>query len=319
LTVNITGLGIYYDFDSRNNFGKRSFLARYAKIEVSGTPGVSVSLDGESQVIPEEGTATFYSTAGVKKIKAENIYTPVEGLRYVFIQWRNSSSIFKNPELTINVKGDSSFILEYRKEYFVNLSFMDRNNYPLKPSFYTCVFPNGTFYNGTLNSLWLTSGDLRIMSVGYAGLNVLEETKVYDIHEPKEISISCNVLSGTIRVVDPFSTPISGAEISAVFLNNTKKTYVADSNGMLSMKKVAGGRVKLTVSHMGYSTTVDIDFSKENDVTIRIPISLNIVLIIVAVVSIVSLTIVFKLFSNKIFRKKQGRKPAKEEYEFEEI
>ncbi|MCS7138516.1 MAG: hypothetical protein NZ873_00455 [Crenarchaeota archaeon] len=320
LKANVTGLGIYYDFDSKNNFGKKSFLAKYAKIEVSGIPGISVSLEGESQTIPEEGTVIFYSTVGVKKIKAEKVYNPSEGLRYVFIQWRNDRSVFNNPELTLNVNGDSSLTLEYRKEYFVNLSFRDRNNSPLKPSFYTCVFPNGTFYNGTLRSLWLTSGDLRIMSVSYAGLNVLDETKVYNIHGPKEISVSCNVLSGTIRIVDPFSTPISGAEISAIFLNNTRKTYVTDSNGMLSMNRVVGGRVKLTVSHMGYSMTAEVDFSKEGDITIRIPMSINIVLIIVVVISIVALTIFLKLFSNKIFRKKSERiSVRREEYEFEEI
>lgn len=320
LKVNITGVGIYYDFDNKNNFGKKSFLARYAKIEVSGTPGVSVSLGEESQVIPEEGTAVFYSTAGVKKVKAENVYVPSEGLRYVFIQWRNSSSIIKNPELTINVNGDFSLTLEYRKEYLVNLSFVDRNNSPIKPSFYTCIFPNNTLYNGTLKSLWLTSGDLKIVSVSYAGLNVLEGMKTYDIYEPKKIIISCNVLSGTIRIVDPFSTPISGAELSAVFLNNTERKYVADSNGMIRMEKVAGGRAKLTVSHMGYSTTFDADFSRESDITIRIPMSLNIVLIIIVVVSIIAVVIVLKLFSNKIFRKKSERTIVRrEEYEFEEI
>ncbi|MEM2247493.1 MAG: hypothetical protein QXM51_05170 [Thermoproteota archaeon] len=320
LKVNVTGVGIYYDFDSKNNFEKRSFLASYAKIEISGIPGVSVSLDEETQVIPEEGTVVFYSTAGVKRVKAEKVYVPLEGLRYVFIRWRNSSSVFKNPELTINVNGDLSFTLEYRKEYLVNLSFVDKNNSPIKPSFYTCIFPNNTFYNGTLKSLWLTSGDLKILSINYAGLNVLEETKIYDIYESKKITISCNVLSGTLRIIDPFSTPISGAEVSVVFLNNTERKYVTDSNGMVRMEKVAGGRAKLTLSHMGYSTTFDVDFSKESDITIKIPMSMNIVLIMIMVVSIMIAIIVVKLFSNKIFRKRRKKMVMTgEEYEFEEI
>ncbi|MEM2612064.1 MAG: hypothetical protein QXJ45_05485 [Thermoproteota archaeon] len=320
LKVNVTGVGIYYDSDIKNNFGERSFLANYAKIEISGIPGVSISLDGEAQTIPEEGTVVFYSTAGVKKVKAEKVYVPLEGLRYVFIQWRNSSSVFKNPELTINVNGDFSFTLEYRKEYLVNLSFVDKNNSPIKPSFYTCIFPNNTLYNGTLKSLWLTSGDLKILSINYAGLNVLEETKVYDVYESKKITISCNVLSGTVRIIDPFSTPIGGAEVSVVFLNNTERKYVTDSNGMVRMEKVAGGRAKLTLSHMGYSTTFDVDFSKESDITIKIPMSMNIVLIMIMVVSIMIAIIVVKLFSNKIFRKRRKKMVMTgEEYEFEEI
>ncbi|MEM1557343.1 MAG: hypothetical protein QXT26_01040 [Thermoproteota archaeon] len=320
IKANVTGVGVYYDSDTKNNFGKKSFLARYAKIEVSGLPGVNVSLEGESQTISEEGIALFDSTAGIKKIRTENIYSPSEGVRYVFVKWRSDNSVFNSPELTINVDRDIVFTLEYRKEYFVNLSFTDKDNALLKPSFYTCLFPNGTFYNGTSGKLWLTSGDLRIMSVSYAGLNVLEEARVYDVYEPKEIFVPCNVLSGTIRVIDPFSTPINGAELTVVFLNNTRKTYVTDQNGIVNMRRIAGERVKLTVNHMGYSTIVNIDFSNEREVTIRIPMSLNIVLIIVIAVSIVAVIIMFKLFSHKIFRSKREKEyVVREEYEFEEI
>jgi hypothetical protein len=318
--VNVTGVGLYCDFDEKNNEGKRSFLAVYAKIEVSGMPGVSIELEGESQTIGEDGTVLFYSTAGKKRIRVQGIYSPLQGLRYVFTMMKYDNSVLRNPELILNVDGDFAITVEHRKEYLVNLSFVDKYNAFFSPSFYACIFPNGTYYNGTLTRLWLTSGDLSIRSVYYAGLNVLEETKVYDVHEPKEIEIVCKVLGGSVRIVDPFSTPVEGAEVTAVFLNKTQVKYVTDSKGMVSMRRVAGGKVKLIISHLGYSTTVDVDFSTEEEAIIRIPISLNIIIIMVVLVSVIIVTILLKLFSHKIFRRRKEQTYAREEeYEFEEV
>jgi len=317
--VNVTGIGVFYDFNYKNNFGSKSLSAKYAKIEVLGTPGVSISLNGNNQTISEEGNIILESTAGVKKISTEEVYNPSEGLRYVFVEWRYGSSVFKTREISIDVKGDLTLELEHRKEYLVKLSFVDKDNNPIEPSFYECIFPNNTRYNGTLNNLWLTSGSLSIISVGYAGMNVLEEIKKYDLYGSEEIIIQCNVLSGTIRVVDPFSTPVSGAEVSVTFLNGTSKKYVTDSNGAIDLKKVGKGKAKLTISHMGYSTVLDIDFSKEREVTIKIPVSLNTLLIVVAAISIV-VVVVLKIFSHKIFGKEKRRaQVTREEYEFEEI
>ncbi|MEM2276314.1 MAG: hypothetical protein QXM98_03630, partial [Thermoproteota archaeon] len=92
-------------------------------------------------------------------------------------------------------------------------------------------------------------------------------------------------------------------------------------DGKVNMSGVVDGRVKLTIGYMGYSTTVDIDFSKEREITIRIPISLRVVIIIVAAVSIVIVIVVFKLFLQKLVPKRRGEQPhaREEEYEFEEL
>ena len=319
--VNVTGIGIYYDSDEKNNVGEKSVVARYAKIEVSGIPGVVVELEGDSQMITEEEPAVLYSATGRKKLKVPSIYSPSEELRYFFLRLIYDSYSHDSPELIINIDKDFAITLEYRKEYLVTLNFLDYDENPFTPSFFTCIFPNGTSYTGNLTRLWLTNGTLSLLSVNYAGMNVIEEAKTYDIYGARRINVICRVLGGTIRIVDPFSVPMEGVEVKALFLNNSLKNYVTGPDGMVNMSGIVGGRARLTVSHMGYSTMVDIDFSKEREITIRIPISIRVVIVIVAAVSVVIVIIVFKMFLQKLVSKRGREQPhaREEEYEFEEL
>ncbi|MEM2087636.1 MAG: hypothetical protein QXF52_03040 [Thermoproteota archaeon] len=316
LRVNVTGLGIYYDANEMNNVGTESLTARYAEIEVLGTPGVTVTLGSNSQTVTAEGRIIFYSTVGRKNISAQKVYSPFQGLRYVFTRWSYDGLTAQTPQLAINVNGDLRLTLEHKREYLVNLSFVDDDNVFLTPSFYVCKLTNNTDYNGTLSSLWMVSGDLKISVVNYAGVNILDETKTYGVHEPKEIRVSCKVAGGTVKIIDPLSMPIQGAELTAVFLNNTQAKYVTGPDGTVSISRVAGGKVTLTVINLGYSATVEIDFLVEREITITIPMSLNVVLIILGAMSVIAVIVVYKVFWR---REKKPASRRREEYEFEEL
>ncbi|MEM3388740.1 MAG: carboxypeptidase-like regulatory domain-containing protein, partial [Thermoproteota archaeon] len=313
--VLVNALNVFHESDKDNNFGQADFTARLAKIRVLSTPGVTVELNGESQIITDETGVVFYATYGNKTLRAQEVHRPTEGVRYVFIGWKQEDSKTFSPELVLTVNGDLELTAEYRKEYLVNLSFFDRDNAPFQPSFYLCTLPNNTVYNGTLRGFWTTGGDLRLTMVKYAGLNVLDEAKIVYVNEPKEIRVSCNVVSGTVKVVDPFSMPIEGAELKVVFTNNTQAKYVTGSGGTVNISRVAGGELTLTVINLGYSATVKVSFLTEREVTVRIPMSLNVVLIIIGAFSIVVLIIVFKILRGR--ERLAPRKP--EEYEFEEL
>lgn len=311
----VKALNVFHDSNEDNNFGEAGFSARYAEIRVFGTPGIMVSLDNESQVISDETGVVFHVTSGVKTLRVQEIHCPTEGLRYVFTRWERDGSTIFSPELVLTVEGDIRLTAEHRREYLVNLSFVDRDNAPLTPSFYVCTLTNNTVYNGTLRSIWMTAGDLRLTMVKYGGLNVLDEARVEHVSEPKAVRVSCNVVSGSVRVVDPFSMPIEGAELRVVFMNNTQANYVTGPGGAVNISRVAGGELTVTVTNLGYSATVKLSFLTEREVTIRIPMSMNVVLIIIGVFSIVLAIIVFK-----ILRGRERPAPRKtEEYEFEEL
>lgn len=316
LRVNVTGLGIYYDANEMNNIGTERLTARYAEIEVLGTPGVTVTLGSNSQTVTAEGRIIFYSTVGRKNISVQKVYSPFQGLRYVFTRWSYGGLTAQTPQLTINVNGDLRLTVEHKREYLVNLSFVDDDNAFLTPSFYVCKLTNNTDYNGTLSSLWMVSGDLKISVVNYAGVNILDETKTYGVHEPKEFRVPCRVAGGTVKIIDPLSMPIQGAELTAVFLNNTKAKYVTGPDGTVSISRVAGGKINLTVINLGYSATVEIDFLVEREITVTIPMSLNVVLIILGAMSVIAVIVVYKVFWR---REKKPASRRREEYEFEEL
>jgi hypothetical protein len=89
--------------------------------------------------------------------------------------------------------------------------------------------------------------------------------------------------------------PIEGAELTAVFLNNTQAKYTTGPGGVVNIGRVTGGELRLTVTNLGYSTTARISFLTEREVTIRMPMSLNIVLIILGALLIMVAIIVFKI------------------------
>jgi len=103
--------------------------------------------------------------------------------------------------------------------------------------------------------------------------------------------------------------------LTAVFLNNTQVKYTTGPGGVATIGRVAGGELRLTVTNLGYSTTARISFLTEREVTIRMPMSLNIVLIILGALLVMVAIIVFK-----IFRGRERPTPREtEEYEFEEL
>lgn len=313
--VLVKALNVFHESDKDNNFGQASFTARLAKIRVFSAPGVTVELDGESRIITDETGVVFYAAYGAKTLRAQGTHRPTEGVRYVFTGWKREDLTTVSPELVLTVEGDLSLTAEYRKEYMVNLSFFDRDNAPFQPSFYVCILPNNTVYNGTLRGIWMTRGDIRLTMVNYSGLNVLDEAKIEHVSEPRDIRIPCNIASGFVRIVDPFSMPIEGAELKVVFMNNTQAKYVTGPGGTVNISRVAGGELTLTVTNLGYSATVKVSFLTEREVTVRIPMSLNVVLIIVGVFLIMVAIIAFK-----ILRGRERLAPRKaEEYEFEEL
>jgi hypothetical protein len=311
----VKALNVFYDSNEDNNFGQASFTARLAKISVFSIPGVAVELDGKRQEIMDETGIVFYTTYGTKTLRAQETYSPTEGVRYVFTGWKQKGLTTLSPEIVLNVEGDLELTAEYRKEYLVNLSFVDKDNAPFNPTFYICMFPNNTVYNGTLRSIWMTGGSFRLTMVKYAGLNVLDEARIEHVDAPREIRVSCSIVNGFIRIVDPFSMPIEGAELKIIFANNTQAKYVTGPSGTVNISRVAGGELTVTVINLGYSATVRVSFLTEREVTIKIPMSMNVVLIIIGVFSIVLAVVVFK-----ILRLKGRPAPRKtEEYEFEEL
>ncbi|MGQ9597341.1 MAG: hypothetical protein ACUVUS_08260 [Thermoproteota archaeon] len=75
------------------------------------------------------------------------------------------------------------------------------------------------------------------------------------------------------------------------------------------------GRLMLTVLNLGYSAMFEINFSTEREATIRIPLSLNVVLIILGAMLIVVAVIVFRI----LWRRKKPAPRKGEEYKFEEL
>ncbi|MGQ9479356.1 MAG: CARDB domain-containing protein [Thermoproteota archaeon] len=324
IKVNVTGLGVYYDSDEKNNVKTEIFEVRYARIEVatneiatgSFIAGIMIEFDGRNQTTTEEDEkVVFYSPAGEKTLKVQGIYSPFERLRYVFTRWSINNEVFsENPEIMVKISGDMKLKTEYRKEHLVKISFVDKDNGLLPPLSYACILPNNTGYVGSLNSLWLTSGNLIITMVNYSGVNVLEEAKIYSIYEPEDITIPCRVCDGTLKVLDPLSIPVDGAEVIVIFANGTRIKYVTSSDGIVNIYSIPGGKVTITVNNLGYSMSIEANFLEKREIIAKIPMSLSVVVIILVIMVILVTLIVYKVFLKK------GPPPKKTtEYEFEEI
>ena len=145
-------------------------------------------------------------------------------------------------------------------EYLVTFNFFDSTgSQPVYPSDVLLTVGNGTVDVQGAQSTWLANGTtFKVTNVSWEGASVGPPTSPsYTVEQaPLNVTLDTQVYEASIRVVDLFGLPLSGAQVSMTLANGSMVNGTTDSQGVFSVPMVPVGQYTAKVTSLGTSTLI---------------------------------------------------------------
>jgi hypothetical protein len=209
---------------------------------------------------------------------------------------RASSGVYTTPSIAMTTPHDLKF--NSATQYYVNLVFTDAKGA-------STVVPSSVQLDvrgvGTITvqngSQWFDAGSsLSIVGVLWHGSDVsIPGVNTYVVNGPTTVTSATRVYSATVKVVDLFGLPISGAIAQITFENGTVSQTQSGSDGVIRLGLLPRGGFHATVSNLGVSSVLDGDASVQDQFQVQLPLSLPLIAVVVVVVVLVIAGIVLLL------------------------
>ncbi len=168
----------------------------------------------------------------------------------------SASATFTAPAL--NVTRPLSLAFSGSPQYLVAFQFVSGPGTPITPSEVELGVGNATVVlQGT--SEWLPNGTaFRVLGVVWEGANVgPTPAPAYTVGAaPRNLTIATMVYDASLRAVDLFGLPVSGAQVSMTLANGTVVNGTTDSMGAFDAGLVPLGTYTATVSSLGLGAHV---------------------------------------------------------------
>ena len=196
----------------------------------------------------------------------------------------NGSASFTTPTLDFT----QPHTLDFRAvvEYQVSFRFLDGlGASPVQPSMVQLRVGNSTD-DVVGPSIWLENGtSFTVMNVTWEGASVgPEPPPSYQVKAaPLNVTLHTEVYQASLKVVDLFGLPVSGAQVSMTLANGTTLTGVTDGKGVFSAGTIPVGTYTARVTSLGTSVRISGDAASGPSVaTGKVALSLVSLFVIVA-------------------------------------
>jgi hypothetical protein len=240
----------------------------------SSTPGVSIIIDGKSYSLPVSLNLAKGSTYAVS---APAVIQTGDTTRLLFTGWSGSVSS-SALSLTINASRNLTIALSYETQYLVKLNFEDANSNPLTPSraFVQCGAAEGSLPANM--SMWLNAGmTCTVTQAEWMNENVIRANE-FTVSHPGEYTIPLQVFSDTVKVVDIYGLPVSGATVKLVPWSGARLEETTGANGTVTFAQVPLGTYSGTVTYMGLTAGISSANVGNNASTVTVVLSYPILL-----------------------------------------
>jgi hypothetical protein len=194
-------------------------------------------------------------------------------------------------------------------QYRVTFQFFDgQGRNPVVPSQVQLRVGNSTVdVQGPL--LWLENGtSFAVVSVTWEGASVgPEPAPSYQVKaSPLNVTLDTLVYQASLKVVDLFGMPVSGAQVSMTLANGTVLTGVTKGDGTFSVGTIPLGTYTAKVTSLGTSVRITGDAASGGAVSMgKVALSLVSLVVVLAAAAAVGSTGVFLLR-----RRKRGKGAA---------
>ncbi len=259
----------------------------------------------------------------IVNISAPTVVNISAGSRVMFNGWVGDM-VSSDPIVSLKVDHPLSIEATWRTQHLFSLSFRDKAGRSISPSWVKLSGPSGVL-NLTSYEAWVDEGGWRIEKVWYKGVDVCPVLDTgYNVSEPLEIGVSCEVYDAKLVLKDAAGNPVSNAvvkwEITSPDGTIQAETAETSGNGTLIIFSVPKGEHEIKFSYRGQEVKVSIDAStgivKEVSLPAEEAFPMPVPLILITVSAILSLAVLtYLLLYWMCFITSIGLKKAEKEAE----
>ncbi|MEM3841086.1 MAG: hypothetical protein QXN59_00090 [Candidatus Micrarchaeaceae archaeon] len=201
--------------------------------------GIQYYINASSEYGNATGSGWYYN-GSYAKISVPNQYNFENGTIFKFRSWNGK---YSNSSISFRVNAPATFVANFSKIYEVHLIALDGYNQTINASWFEI---SGTKYNSTAN---LTGSVYFVQYAVYKNAEIGIDRYI-NVTGPSTFKFELPVYNISIYIRNYFGSPVSGTA-KLVFSNGTSQIVAINSSGVIALKKVPFGFVKVTVQHGG--------------------------------------------------------------------
>jgi hypothetical protein len=222
----------------------------------AGATSSDVVVDGVSYPLP---TSFAWQVGSSHQVSAQTLIPSGGATELVLAGWHggvNSSS----SALSFTVKKGMTLIANYHSKYLVDFGFIDSSGSSVAPQNATIYGPEGLVTVTSANSsAWLEAGATYTPLGGTVGgvvVPVLPGFGGFTANSPTTVTVPLSAYPVSIRIVDLFGQPISGANVTLTTSGQARLTQITGKNGSATFGDVPMGWFDATYSYLGVSGSI---------------------------------------------------------------
>jgi len=256
----------------------------------SGTSASNVTVDGVQYALP---TSFTWPVGSSHQVSAATLVPTGNETELVLAGWQggaNSSS----SALSFTVEKDMTLVAKYQAKYLFDFAFTDSTGSPV-------VLQNATFYGpeglitvtAANSSAWLRAGAQYTAMGGTVegtSVPVLTGFGSFVACGPQTVTVPLSIYPISIRVVDVFGQPISGANVTLTTSGQERFTQLTGSNGSATFNGVPMGWFAATYSYLGVSGALSSSAVGAHSETVTMALSYPVFTVAVVFAAIVAIS-----------------------------
>jgi hypothetical protein len=258
----------------------------------AGADAPNVLIDGATQGLP----ASFSWAVGSNHdVSTPSLIRSGSNTELVFVGWHgavNSSS----PTISFTVQKDATLVAEYQTKYLIDFAFVDSTGGPTQAQNATIYGPGGlTTVTSSNYSLWLQAGATYSPLDGTVGgvvVPVLPGVGNFTTSSPETVTIALSVYPVSVRLVDMFGQPISGANVTLTTSDHERFTQATGKNGLATFNDVPMGWFTATYTYLGVSGSLSSSATGVHSDTVTVALSYPIVSLVLIFVGVTAISLV---------------------------
>ncbi|MDA4123767.1 MAG: carboxypeptidase-like regulatory domain-containing protein, partial [Thaumarchaeota archaeon] len=258
----------------------------------AGPDAPNVLIDGEPHGLP---TSVSWAVGSNHNVSAPSIIQSNSNTELVLVGWHgavNSSS----PTIFFTVEKDATLVAEYQARYLTDFAFVDSSGAPTAAQNATIYGPEGLMTIASSNySAWLQAGATYIpldATVGGVVVPVLPGAGNFTASYPGTVTVALSVYPISVRVVDMFGQPISGANVTLATSGHERFTQTTGKNGLATFNDVPMGWFTATYTYLGVSGSLSSSATGAHNATVTMALSYPIVSVAVIFVGVTAISLV---------------------------
>jgi len=268
------------------------------------------------------GTATgqgWYDENSTAKV---SIQTPIEtsqGERQILTNWSGDIDS-KNATNIVIMGGPKRLTIEWQKQHQVIISLIDANSREVtapQPKL-RMIDEVGGRVDVASDKMWLNSGNYTLDEAKWHEVSVGKAGSKYTTGPNVKWTIHLEIHSANITIRSSITgLPVKGAEVVVKHSNGESFNTTTDQNGVATFPQLpVGSGYNGVAASQGISERFTFDVLNGNvDVTSRVPVLTEIVIIVVVLFGGIGLVGYFKVFRPKMKGREVPEPPAEEQPE----